>query len=92
MTLDEFFERLPRDGWAIGPVDCISRSQDGVTCPIYAACGEIGFADPIRKGMNLGLSAADATRLVHAVDALYDYDPALRARLLAHCQLPKERK
>lgn len=93
MTLEEFFAKLPRDGWRITPVGHLRRGdhrQITSCCPITAvhpaspSAGEWKLA-----AWELGLDIELAQDIVDAADKHKSirYAPALRARLLAHCGL-----
>jgi hypothetical protein len=84
MTLDEFFEKLPRDGWAITPIGTIRR---GLECPIIAVADDDYTCDQWPSAADsIGLEFDDSHEIACASDG-DECDPALRARLLAHCGL-----
>jgi len=86
MNIDQFFDRLPRGQWHLDGIGMLSRP--GCTCPIYAACGELGFIDPVTKAVQkLGMQADDAIKIIDAADKRAGFDPEIRARLLQHCGL-----
>ncbi len=85
MTLDEFFEKLPRDNWFSGYG---GRPTRGHCCPVTA----IDPAQPtpgnwVDVAKRWHLDTHLAGEIVKAADSIRGHDPALRARLLAHCGL-----
>lgn len=86
MTYDEFFEKLPRDGWQL--IGSAIRREPN-ECPISAVAGSSSvrwwkFTE------SLGIDYGMGERIAVTADgrsSLRQYDPALRARLLAHCGL-----
>lgn len=92
MTLDEFFEKLPKTGWHF--MDSAEfgklriRLGAGCQCPLEAvAIVDAGSVSICRLVEGIGLSFEDGKRIVYAADNWIGHDPALRARLLAHCGL-----
>ena len=87
MTIDEFIETLPTDGW------CFVIDYDGkrqlrhlvgkiMCCPITVNYGEhAGLWDIAAEKM--GLQILDAVSVVSAADDAGQ--PELRAKLLKHC-------
>lgn len=77
MTLDEFFEKLPRDGWMLNGEMEIRCRDDADCCPWL----RVNRTGAIPGGTSW-------TPLVwHAADNDKGHDKALRARLLEHCGL-----
>jgi len=94
MTIDEFFERLPRDGWVGITADNVSVRDRNKYCAIWVVYAEDFLDDdcewPIdvfAAGEEMGLAEETALQIVRAADNSPGHDPALRARLLEHCQL-----
>jgi len=91
MTLDEFFEKLPHDGWELTAGGLIRFEVE--ICPVCRVCNEefgTNFDSRwITAGKRLGMfrHVADAIQL--AADGWPDHDPSLRARLLSHCGLTR---
>ena len=86
MTLDEFFEKLPNDGWAL----LEGRIRNGLCeCPIECVAG-VGPWNFSKGAAVLNLGYPERWAIIVAADnqrGQREYDPALRARLLAHCGL-----
>lgn len=72
MTLDEFFAKLPREGWRISFAGEIRSIKKPVICPYLAVSGSF---------------PEGGTKIYLAADKTPGHEPALRARLLAHCGL-----
>ncbi len=89
MTIDQFFEKLPRDGWEIRN-GVIRR---GLCCPVTAAheaqFSACGWPDAAEE---LGLEYPVAQDIVAAADDEDARLRPLRARLLDHCGLTAERQ
>lgn len=91
MTLDEFFEKLPKDGWIATGRTIRSRHESlgpaFMHCPISRVAGS-GFSDqnPMGAGRTIGLPEKLRRKIIHAADAR-GRDYPLRARLLKHCGL-----
>lgn len=95
LTLDQFFERLPRTGWTLKQNRFI-RNTKGDACPINCVAGVEGSGSFAYEGMMLGLSREDVGAIVGAADVrdiyLDEELKPLRARLLAHCGLTEARQ
>lgn len=84
MTLDQFFELLPREGWRLvanrfHPEAMLIRSIAALCqCPLQRIAGSIN------KGIGM-LGSDVAWAIINAADGVEYADPALRARLLKHC-------
>ena len=95
MTLDEFFERLPKDGWWMSNEGAIRRGNNGqwdesvCECPVSSILGK-----PTNQYMSVatsaGISRPMAANIATAADGDFWADEKmdeLRARLVAHCGL-----
>lgn len=80
MTLDEFFEKLPRDGWRLFDGREIVRANDNGCCPW------------LWVSRNHDDQYQEARAVWDAADKKPGHDKKLRARLLAHCGLTEVRK
>lgn len=88
MTLNEFLEKLPPDGWYLRSDEThdmeIERTDSPGICPwlyVYYQCRPL---DPEFSVDGGGL------KIWKAADNSEGHDPALRARLLAKCGLREE--
>lgn len=98
MTLDEFFERLPRDGWGLWGCGIRRLSPDGLEeqCPVTAACcsGVFSVGDYLLAAEPAGLPAGLAEEIAAAADRQLSACPPeqkrIRLRLLEHCGLREE--
>lgn len=90
MTLDQFFEKLPRDGWRLdldeGPAYIVREGAE-LTCPICYIAGRQGWSAVHEAADAIGLNYIDRVEIIRAADGRKNCDPALRARLLEHCGL-----
>lgn len=87
MTLKQFFERLPKDGWSIECLTCIRRH--GFTCPVCASANRRGVAWWLSY-TTIGISCNVAGRIARAADGGDFISPTerrIRRLLLAHCGL-----
>ena len=99
MTLDEFFEVLPKDGWEFaldihGERVVVRRKA---CCPIVAASRALTnnfVADnrvAVSVGLSMGLAKPDCVAIIRAADNgprwARGFSALLRQRLLEHCGL-----
>lgn len=78
ITLDEAFALIPRTGWTLhGRKQLLVQKDDPCSCPMLMIpdCHNLVLEGP-----------AEWEPIWAAADNDRDHDPALRARLLAHCQ------
>lgn len=91
MGIDEFFARLPRDGWFLDESVCIRRMDGcGEQCPITSLMPIFDPSEYMEAAKKLRLKR-HAGRISRAADfECRDLSPstsALRRRLLEHCGL-----
>ncbi len=93
MTIDDFFEKLPKDGWQLQSNCWIRRHESPIKCecPVSSLAGLSDHQWRTAAAL-LGLTRTDASDLVDAADRFESsryplYGKPLRARLLAHCGL-----
>ncbi len=82
MELDEFFEKLPRNGWRLDECSAIRRIDDLTCCPMLSIAKHREFG-PYQK-TTVGLSWRP---IWQAADNAPGHNKRLRTRLLAHCGL-----
>lgn len=96
MTLDQFFERLPKDGWGICGGGILLRRKRDFACPVVAVCRKVhpeyttDDEEHLGAGARLGLRESVCLNIACAADNELDDKPSLkrlRRRLLAHCGL-----
>jgi hypothetical protein len=96
MTLKEFFQRLPKDGWWLGGEGEIRRGNDGemddsrCQCPI-SSLKDLPTVDYLRVRREFGIDVDLSAAILAAADN--DADPwtptsgRIRRALLKHCGL-----
>ena len=88
MGIDEFFEKLPRDGWRLLSHYGKQRIRREQCCPLEVAAktgpNSVPEAAAILQAGSIQMAVMDAA------DEYKGHDPALRARLLAHCNLTEK--
>ena len=97
MTIDEFFDVLPRDGWELCGNLIRRFGCDCCDCPLTAAAATKGWNPPNPRedrtrqiqsaGESLQLSLSTITAIASSADTGRFSHPAIRARLLDHCGL-----
>jgi hypothetical protein len=91
VTDDELIAKIPKDGWVKRNGSSIRRlGAFSSRCPLTSITGMFYLHECLQAGVKIGLTVLEAQRVVVTADGYRwhsQYDPDLRAKLLAHCGL-----
>lgn len=76
MSLDEFFERLPKDGWVLGARGQVRTENN--CCPVEVCAGLTKPYHFAEASSILGIGDPDVLGIAKAADNDEGHDPALR--------------
>ncbi len=83
ISMDEFFSLIPREGWKLTTHGNVIFDNERGECPMLYVRDVLGH----RVRLDMDENPEGWEQFYRAADNDSNHDPALRARLLAHCGL-----